>query len=154
MWRVWICVLVCENEHLVRQWHEMYCHDLEVMSSNPGRVELGVRSTSVLSRTWSKIICVCVCVCVCARVPACLPACMPACMCACVCACVFSNVDWCRLFVFFGCFRNTYAQALRLLIALTDTSQPFRVALGKAGYLEICVDELKTIKTKQGDEVI
>ena len=31
------------------QWHEMYCHDLEVMSSNPGRVELWVRSTSVLS---------------------------------------------------------------------------------------------------------
>ena len=25
------------------QWHEMYCHDLEVMSSNPGRVELEVR---------------------------------------------------------------------------------------------------------------
>ena len=23
------------------QWHEMYYHDLEVMSSNPGRVELG-----------------------------------------------------------------------------------------------------------------
>ena len=23
------------------QWHEMYCHDLGVMSSNPGRVELG-----------------------------------------------------------------------------------------------------------------
>ena len=34
------------------QWHEMHCHDLEVMSSNPGRVELGVLSTSVLSRTW------------------------------------------------------------------------------------------------------
>ena len=31
------------------QWHEMCCHDLEVMSSNPGRVELGLRSTSVLS---------------------------------------------------------------------------------------------------------
>ena len=31
--------------------HEMYCHDLEVMSSNPGRVELGVLGTSVLSRT-------------------------------------------------------------------------------------------------------
>ena len=26
---------------------EMYCHDLEVMSSNPSRVELGVHSTSV-----------------------------------------------------------------------------------------------------------
>ena len=33
------------------QWHEMYCHDLEFISSNPARVELGVRSTSVLSRT-------------------------------------------------------------------------------------------------------
>ena len=36
------------------QWHDMYCHDLAVMSSNPGHVELGVRSTSALSRTWSK----------------------------------------------------------------------------------------------------
>ena len=27
------------------------CHDLEVMSLNPDRVELDVRSTSVLSRT-------------------------------------------------------------------------------------------------------
>ena len=38
------------------QWHEVYCHDLEVMNSNPGRVELGVRSrpTSVLSYTWTK----------------------------------------------------------------------------------------------------
>ena len=26
----------------------MYCHDLGVMSSNPGQVELGVHSTSVL----------------------------------------------------------------------------------------------------------
>ena len=33
------------------QWHEVCCHDLEVMSSNPGWVELGVRSTSVPSRT-------------------------------------------------------------------------------------------------------
>ena len=31
------------------QSHEMYCHDLEVMSSNPSQVELGVRSTSVKS---------------------------------------------------------------------------------------------------------
>ena len=31
--------------------HEMYCHDLEVVSSNPARVQLWVRSTSVLSRT-------------------------------------------------------------------------------------------------------
>ena len=30
------------------QWREMYCHDLEVMSSNLSQVELGVRSTSVL----------------------------------------------------------------------------------------------------------
>ena len=37
------------------QWHEMYCHDLEVMSSNPDRAELGVRGISVLSRTWAKI---------------------------------------------------------------------------------------------------
>ena len=29
------------------QWHELLCHDLEVMSSNSGPVELGVRSTSV-----------------------------------------------------------------------------------------------------------
>ena len=29
----------------------MFCHDLEVMSLNPSRVELGVHSTSVLSRT-------------------------------------------------------------------------------------------------------
>ena len=36
------------------QWHEMYCRDLEVMSSNPSWVELGVCSTSVLSRTWTK----------------------------------------------------------------------------------------------------
>ena len=32
----------------------MYSHDLEVMSSNPGRVELGVLGTSVLSRTSTK----------------------------------------------------------------------------------------------------
>ena len=38
----------------VSQWHEIYCHGLEVMSSNPGWVELGVLGTSVLSRTWSK----------------------------------------------------------------------------------------------------
>ena len=37
------------------QWHEMYCHDLKIMTSSPGLVKLGVRSTSVLSRTWSKI---------------------------------------------------------------------------------------------------
>ena len=33
----------------VSQGHKMYCHDLEVMSSNPDRV--GSRSTSVLSHT-------------------------------------------------------------------------------------------------------
>ena len=33
------------------QWHEMCCHDLEVMSLNPGRVKFGVLGTSVLSRT-------------------------------------------------------------------------------------------------------
>ena len=29
------------------QWREVYCYDLEVMSSNPDRFELRVRSTSV-----------------------------------------------------------------------------------------------------------
>ena len=38
------------------QWHEMYCHDPEVMSSYPIRTELGVCSSSVLSWTWTKII--------------------------------------------------------------------------------------------------
>ena len=40
------------------QCHEVYCHDLKVMGSNPGRVQLAVhstswdvRSTSVPSRT-------------------------------------------------------------------------------------------------------
>ena len=36
------------------QWHEVYCHNLEVMSSNPGWVELSVRSAYVLSHTWTK----------------------------------------------------------------------------------------------------
>ena len=36
------------------QWHEMYFHDLEAMSSNLAQVELGVRSTYILSRTWTK----------------------------------------------------------------------------------------------------
>ena len=36
------------------QWYEMCSHDLEVRSSNPGRVELGVRSTFVLSCIWTK----------------------------------------------------------------------------------------------------
>ena len=38
----------------VSQWHEMYFHVLEVISSNPGQVELGMHSTSVLSRTQTK----------------------------------------------------------------------------------------------------
>ena len=38
----------------VFQWHEMYCYDQEVMSSNPDQVELGVHSTSVWSSTWTK----------------------------------------------------------------------------------------------------
>ena len=32
---------------MVSQLHEMYCHDLEVMDSNSGWVELGVHITSV-----------------------------------------------------------------------------------------------------------
>ena len=36
------------------QWHEVYCHDLKVMNLNPSQVEVGVRSTSVLSRTLTK----------------------------------------------------------------------------------------------------
>ena len=38
------------------QWHEMYCHDLEVMSLNPSQAELWVLSTFVLSGTWIKIV--------------------------------------------------------------------------------------------------
>ena len=34
------------------QRHEMYCHDLEVMSSNPGQVELGMHSTFVLQELY------------------------------------------------------------------------------------------------------
>ena len=41
------------------QWHGMYCHDLEVMSSHHDWVQLGVRGTSVLSRTWTKHISLC-----------------------------------------------------------------------------------------------
>ena len=43
--------LMAEWLEQVAQCHEMCCHDLEVMSSNPGLVELGVPSTSVLSHT-------------------------------------------------------------------------------------------------------
>ena len=48
--------LIAEWLEQASQWHEMYCHDLEVISSNPGQVELGVRSVSVLSRAWTKYI--------------------------------------------------------------------------------------------------
>ena len=47
--------LMAEWLEQASQWHEMYCHDLEVMSLNPSRVELGVRTPSVLSRTWTKL---------------------------------------------------------------------------------------------------
>ena len=47
-----VCLLA---HYLMAEWlgrasqrHEMYCHDLEVMGSNPGSVELGVRGTG----TW------------------------------------------------------------------------------------------------------
>ena len=43
--------LMAEWLEQVSQWHEMCCHDQEVMSSSPSRVELGVLSTSVKSRT-------------------------------------------------------------------------------------------------------
>ena len=34
------------------QWHEIYCHDLDVMSSHPTRVELEVRSAPVHPKTY------------------------------------------------------------------------------------------------------
>ena len=36
------------------QWHGIYCHDLEVMSSHPSGVELGMHGTSVLSQNGTK----------------------------------------------------------------------------------------------------
>ena len=50
---LYICEKSLMAEWLVQasQCHEMYCHDMEVMSSNPDQVELGVLGTSVLSRT-------------------------------------------------------------------------------------------------------
>ena len=48
-------LLIAEWLEQVSRRHEMCCHDLEVISFNPGRGELEVRSTSVLSRTWTKI---------------------------------------------------------------------------------------------------
>ena len=52
-WWLWKSVMA-EWLEQAPQWYKMYCHDLEVTSSNPGRVELGVRSTSVLSHTRTK----------------------------------------------------------------------------------------------------
>ena len=46
--------LMAERLEQASQWHEMCCHDLQVMSSNPSWVELGVLSASVLSHTWTK----------------------------------------------------------------------------------------------------
>ena len=43
--------LMAEWLEQASQWHEMYCYDLDVMSLNLDQVELGVRGTSVLSRT-------------------------------------------------------------------------------------------------------
>ena len=45
--------LIAEWLEQVSKWHEMCCHDLEVMSFELRWVELGVRSTSVLSHTWT-----------------------------------------------------------------------------------------------------
>ena len=41
--------LMAEWLEQASQWQEMYCHDLEVMSSNPDRVELGVAYVVLLS---------------------------------------------------------------------------------------------------------
>ena len=38
----------CKLIEQAYQWHQIYCHDLEVVSSNPGWVELGVYGTSVI----------------------------------------------------------------------------------------------------------
>ena len=35
------------------QWYEMDCHDMKVMSSNTGRVELGVHSKSYLIQKYN-----------------------------------------------------------------------------------------------------
>ena len=56
MFIVQMMSLMAEWLEQVPQWHEMYCHDLEVMSWNPGKVELWVHSPSVLSCTWTKYI--------------------------------------------------------------------------------------------------
>ena len=47
--------LMAEWLEQASQCHEMCCHDPDVMSSNPGRVKLGVLSSSVLSLFEPKI---------------------------------------------------------------------------------------------------
>ena len=58
-----LCQFKCMNvlKALMVDWleqasqiHEMYCHCLEVMNSNPGWVELGMCNASALSHTWTK----------------------------------------------------------------------------------------------------
>ena len=51
VWMYWRALMVDWLEQ-ASQIHEMYCHGLEVMNSNPGWVELGVCNTS--SHTWTK----------------------------------------------------------------------------------------------------
>ena len=46
--------LMAEWLEQATQWYDMYYHDLEFMSSNPGQVKRGVHRTSALSRTWTK----------------------------------------------------------------------------------------------------
>ena len=48
--------LMAEWLERASQWHEMCYHNLEIISLNPGGIELGVYSTSVLWRTWTKTI--------------------------------------------------------------------------------------------------
>ena len=50
-------------------------------------------------------------------------------------------------------FRMTYIMVQRLLITVTDFSRPYAVELGKVGFLHICVDELKLIKSRKSDDV-
>ena len=37
------------------QWHEMYCHDLEVMSSNPIQIELGTHWDTFIRDNYSTV---------------------------------------------------------------------------------------------------
>ena len=55
LWHLYMKSLMAEWLEQASQWHEMYYHDLEIMSSNPGRVELRVLGTSILSQTWIRI---------------------------------------------------------------------------------------------------